>query len=274
MVTQDNEELLIQWNEPPSSSLLRYAIQYDTVPPSSGALFTRNEIQGLSTRIPKQNLVFDRACSVGVRARDERTGFYGSWSYSESCFVNTLTPPEMPMISNNGQTYDYPLYVLQWDPPSDTNGLISEYIVSLRNVTAKEENECNTICNQGTYEYSFMRKPESRIYQEKIEVTDSTCFCAAVEARNGAGSSSPTIHFIFYPVIAPTSSVEKVLPTVGSSRVDQNCNNEEDTPIVAILLGVVLVVVLIVTVILAIVFIKLYTAQMKQGKGSKSSREL
>jgi len=282
MVTQNSEGLQIKWTPPQSTSKLIYTVQYDTVPPSSGALFTTTETQNM-TMITEQNLVFDRACSVRVRAMDNRTRLYGSWSYAD-CFVNATTAPGVPIIGVNGLTYDYPLLVLQWDSPNDTNGFILKYNVGLRNVTAKTKEECNTLCGSGTFEDSFKVECVPHIY-EVIKVTASTCFCAAVKAINGAGSSSAAKRFIFYPVIVPTSSsvvestseTKLVTPTKISDTdrvtATDGCD-DDDIPVVAIILGVVLVIVLIVTLVLAVIFIRLYTAQMKQTKGSESSRNL
>ena len=216
LVTQNREGLIIKWTPPQSTSELIYTVQYDTVPPSNGALFTKTETQNM-TMITEQNLVFDRACSVGVRAMDNRTGLYGSWSYAD-CFVNTTTAPGVPIIGVNGLTYDYPFLVLQWDPPNDTNGFILKYNVSLRNVTAKTEDDCNILCGSGTFEDSFEVECEPYVY-EVIKVTASTCFCAAVKAINGAGSSSAATRVIFYPVIVPTSSsvVESTSETNSSA---------------------------------------------------------
>jgi len=211
MVTQNSEGLQIKWTPPQSKSELIYTVQYDTVPPSSGALFTMIETQNM-TMITEQNLVFDRACSVRVRVMDNRTKLYGSWSYAD-CFINPTTAPGMPMIGVNGLTYDYPLLVLQWDSPNNTNGFILKYNVSLRNVTAKTEEECNILCGSGTFEDSFEVECELRIY-EVIKVTASTCFCAAVKAINGAGSSSAATRVIFYPVIVPTTTS---IPVVSST---------------------------------------------------------
>ena len=261
-------ELVVEWTAPPSSSPLRYTVQYDTVPPSiSGSLFTEDEIELLSLRIPVNRLVFDQACSVRVRARDQRTGFYGAWSYARTCYVNTTAPPDSPSIDTNGLTYVHPLFELKWDPPADSNGFISNYIVELMNVTTEEDSDCN-VCNQDPYENSYQIKPDSTIYREVINVTASTCFCAAVSAINGAGASSRTVVSRFYkyePMIV-------IPPDVGKSTA--NGGDSDAAPIVAIVLGVVLVIVALVTLVLAVVFFKLYNSRMKQARASESSKDL
>ena len=210
---QTDAELVVEWAAPPSSSPLRYTVQYDTVPPSiSGSLFTGDKIELLSLRIPVNRLVFDQACSVRVRARDQRTGFYGAWSYAGTCYVSTTAPPESPSIDTNGLTYVHPLLELKWYPPADSNGFISNYIVELVNVTTEEDSDCDVCNNRDTYEHTYQVKSDSTIYREMINVTASTCFCAAVSAMNGAGASSRTVVSRFYkyePMIVVPPDVER-----------------------------------------------------------------
>ena len=213
---QINRELVVEWTAPPSSSPLGYTVQYDTVPPSSGSLFTRDDIELLSLRILENSLVFDQTCSVRVQARDQRTGFYGAWSYAGTCYVNTTIPPGRPTISENGLTYVHPLFELKWDPPANSNGFISNYIIELMNETT-EDSDCN-LCNQDEYMYSFSVKPDPTVYLEVINVTASTCFCAAVRTMNGAGTSARSaIASKFYKY----ESMIVTLPDVGSSPT--NC---------------------------------------------------
>ena len=269
MATQRGGELVVEWTAPPSSSSLRYTVQYDTVPPSSsGSLSTGEDIELLSFRIPENELVFDRGCSVRVRARDQRTGLYGAWSYAGTCYVNTTVPPGRPSIE---LTYVHPLFELKWETLADPNGFISNYIVEVMNITTEEESDCdiNGLCSQGPYDYSYSRKPDSIIYLEVVNVTASTCFCAAVMARNGAGASSRPVASQFYkyePMIV-------IPPDVGRST-DNNNGSDEAAPIVAIVLGVVLVIVALVTLVLAVVFFKLYNSRMKQARASESSKDL
>ena len=77
MIQSSDEDLVIEWVSPPnhSDSSYTYTIIYDTVPPSSESVTTMSGIQGLSTTIFKESLVFDHTCSVGVHARDVRTTF-------------------------------------------------------------------------------------------------------------------------------------------------------------------------------------------------------
>ena len=266
---QIDRELVVEWTAPPSSSPLRYTVQYDTVPPSSGSLFTRDDIELLSLRIPENSLVFDQACSVRVQARDQRTGFYGAWSYAGTCYVNTTTPPGRPTISENGLTYVHPLFELKWDPPANSNGFISNYIIELMNETTEEDSDCD-LCNQDTYMYSFLVKPDSTVYREVINVTASTCFCAAVRTMNGAGTSArSTIASKFYkyePMIV-------IPPDVGRST-NNGDDGDDAAPIVAIVLGVVLVIIALVTLVLAVVFFKLYNSKMRRAGASESSKEL
>ena len=205
-------------------------MEYDTVPPSmasSGSLFAQENVELSSLRIPVNELVFDRACSVRVRATDQRTGFHGAWSYARTCYVNTTVPPESPSVD---LTYVHPLFKLKWDPPADSNGFILNYVVEVMNTTT-EDSDCDLCNNQNTYDYSYLLKPDSTIYFEVVNVSASTCFCAAVRARNGAGASSRVVAFHFYKyepmttippmiTIPPTITIPPMIiipPDVGKS---------------------------------------------------------
>ena len=125
-VTQQDLDLVVEWIPVASSSNLTYTIVYDTVPPSDGSMLTIPEIRESNYRIRGNDLVLDRACSVGVRARDERTTFYGAWYYAKSCNLNSTIPPGMPVID---LSYNHPLFELKWEPPVNPNGFIQEYII-------------------------------------------------------------------------------------------------------------------------------------------------
>ena len=262
---QNNDgDLVIEWDAPLSGSDLSYTITYDTVPPSNNKSVTMSGIRGLSTRIFRENLVFDRACSVGVRARDERTTFFGAWSFAESCFVNSPYPPGAPIIDN--PSYERPLFILKWAPPTDDNEfLIVQYIVRLRNGT----DNCDDLCVEDIYEHSIPVKSDSTDYMEVFSVNDSTCFCASVTAENRAGSST-SFTSLFYKYESPVITE----PGRGMSTANDGDDDNAAAPIVAIVLGVVLILVAVVTVILAIVFFKLYSARMKQAKASDSNKDL
>ena len=265
-MVQLSEELTVEWTSPISSSSLTYTVQYDTVPPSpDGSLYTRDEIDLLSTTIPVSYLVFDHACSIRIRARDERTGFYGAWSYARTCYARTKTPPESPSINDTGLSYVYPLFKLQWDPPINHIGFISNYIVELLYVPTEKDSICNSdingLCNQGTYNYTFPVKPDSTIYHEVINVTTSTCFCAALTATNGAGNSSRANVSKFYKY--ETMSLKPA--TADKNKADDD-NNSNAAKAASISLGVILAVVaLIAIVLLAILFYFFYNSRMKQG---------
>jgi len=260
---QINEELTVEWTSPPSSSSLTYTVQYDTVPPSpNGSLYTRDEIDLLSTTIPVNYLVFDQTCSIRVRARDERTGFYGAWSYARTFYARTKTPPESPLINDTGLSYVYPLFELKWDPPTDHIGFISNYIIELMYVSTEKDSNCNSdingLCNQGTYNYTFSVKADSTIYNKIINVTTSTCFCAAVTSMNGAGNSSRANVSRFYkydPMIVKAGTTDK-------NKADDNNNAAEAA---SISLGVILAVVALIAVVLvAILFYFFHNSRMKQ----------
>lgn len=268
-MTQDRD-LVVQWIAPPSNSRLTYTVRYDTVPPSDNQSFMMMDIEALSIRIPEDKLLFDRSCSVGVRARDEVTMFSGSWSYAENCFVASVNRPETPKTSI---TFTHPLYELKWDPPTNTNGFISRYAVELKNETRKdlEEGQCVGWCeDQRSYENKITLKSDSTDYREVINVTDNTCFCAVVEAVNAAGSSSMmAVHFYKYQsrniVVGPTGQ------NIGGGG---GSDSDNDPPFVAIVLGAVLVIVAVIALVLAIVFLRLRMAHMKQGGPSESRKEL
>ena len=192
---QQSGNILVEWTRVSSSSELTYTIVYDTVLPSNGFMFTLSGITELSVTIPRESLALDHACSVGVRARDERTTFYGAWSYAENCFVSSTIPPRAPTTE---LIYDHPWFELKW-APANTNGFILDYIIRLRNVTMQNgDGNCSNICNENTYEYSISVEPELTTYLERINVTVDTCFCASVEARNGVGSSQRSYASQFY----------------------------------------------------------------------------
>ena len=212
----NNGDLVIEWDAPLSGSDLSYTITYDTVPPSNNKSVTMSGIRGSPTTILRDNLVIDRTCSVGVRARDERTTFFGAWSYAESCFVNSPYEPGTPIIDN--PSYERPLFILKWAPPTDDNEfLIVQYIVRLRNETA---DNCDDVCNEDTYEHSIPVKSGSTDYMEVFSVNASTCFCASVTAENGAGRST-SFTSLFYKYEPPVS----VVPDTESSR--DNDGNED-----------------------------------------------
>lgn len=273
---QQDGDLVVEWMAPSSSSQLTYTVLYDTIPSSEGSVFTVDEINMLSFRIPRENLVFDQNCSVGVRARDVRTTFFGAWSYAESCTVRSTVQPGTPTVDDNSLTYTHPLFELKWGPPAETNGFILEYIVRLRNGTAEKDDDCNSVCDTGTpYEYSVPIKPDSTTYRAVINVTSSTCFCASVEARNGAGTSSRSYTSKFYKYEPPILSTPGTVatPGTGANRINDD-SGDDSAPIVAISLGVVLIIVAVVTLVLAVVFFKLYHARIKQAQASGSSKNL
>ena len=261
-VRQQDLDLVVEWSPVSSSSELTYTIVYDTVPPSNGLMFTMSRITGSSFTIPREALALDRACSVGVRAKDERITFYGAWSYAENCFVSSMIPPGAPTIE---LIYDHPWFELKWDPSADTNGYILDYIIRLRNATVQDDSgDCRDICNENTYQYSFSVEPEPTMYLERINVTDNTCFCASVEARNGGGTSPRSFASQFYKYVPSIIIIDR-----GSSIANGNGNDDDDSPpIVAIILGIVLLAVLAVTVLLAFVFVNLYSSRNKSKSGS------
>ena len=269
-VTQQDMDLVIEWTPVASSSNLTYTIVYDTVPPSDGSMLTIPEIRESNYRIHGNNLVLDRACSVGVRARDERTTFYGAWSYAESCNLNSMIRPEMPVID---LSYNHPLFELKWEPPVNPNGLIQEYIVRLKNETSSNDmGDCSDICDESTYELHIPIEPGITMYFQVINVTDDTCFCASVEARNGAGSSPRSFASHFYEY--KPSIIYVTVPNTGSGAVTGGDGDDGNgVPLVAIVLAVVLVIILAVTVILAFVLYKLYNSQRKANP-SDSSKNL
>ena len=273
-MVQMDEELTVEWTSPLSSSSLTYTVQYDTVPPSpGGSLYIRDEIDLLSTTIPVNYLVFDQTCSIRVRARDKRTGFYGAWSYARTCYARTKTPPESPLINDTGLTYVYPLFEFKWDPPTNHIGFISNYIIELMYVSTEKDTKCNSdidgLCNQDTYNYTFQVKPDSTIYHKVINVTTSTCFCATVTAMNGAGNSLRANASRFYkyePMIVNPSTADK-------NKADDNNNAAEAA---SISLGVILAVVALIAVVLvAILFYLFHNSRMKQmALPSESSTNL
>ena len=215
--TQQSGDLLVEWTPVSSSSELTYTIVYNTAPPSNGLMYTMSRITGSPFTIPRESLAPDRACSVGVQARDERTTFNGPHSFAENCFVNSTIPPVAPTID---LTYDHPWFELKWKPSADTNGFILDYIIRLRNVTVQDDDgDCGNICNENTYEYSILVEPDLTTYLERINVTVDTCFCASVEARNGGGSSQRSYASQFYkyepePVIIKHPGIDHVIVEV------------------------------------------------------------
>ena len=270
-VTQEDLDLVIEWTPVESSSNLTYTIVYDTVPPSDGSMLTIPEIRESSYRISGNDLVLDRACSVGVRARDKKTKFYGAWSYAESCNLNSMIPPEMPVID---LSYNHPLFELKWEPPVNPNGFIQEYIIRLKNATSSNDmGDCSDTCDdESIYESHIPIEPGITMYFQVINVTDDTCFCASVEARNGAGSSRRSFASHFYEY--KPSIIYVTVPNTGSRTATGSDGDDGDgVPLVAIVLAVVLVAVLVVTVALAIVLYKLYKSQRKANP-SDSSKNL
>ena len=226
--------------------------------------------------------VFDTACVVAVQSTDTITELTSDFSYARNCFINAVMPPNPPVITS--VSYGCNLFELQWSAPSEPIVNIIEYIVVLVNSSSSA---CGNICDGTGHEFTVRREITS--YSQTFEVSEDTCFCAVVYARNTIGRSiqSNQVSFVhqYVPPITttvlavnvPTTITEvttttevitttkiitsavvisiEITPTNTESQA--NSVNNDGVLFVAIILAVVLLVVVIAVIVLGLLCCKM-----------------
>ncbi|XP_065883725.1 uncharacterized protein [Dysidea avara] len=282
-VNQVGDTLMVNWVAPQGGRPLTYTVIYGTLPASNESQMMSG-VNGL-THTFSNFQVFDTPCVVAVQSTDTMTGLTGSFSYSSECFIRAVMRPGPPVVTNI--SYGDKLFELNWTPPSDPNGFILEYIIMLVNNTASSANICADNCDTVVGGYTTIRvgdKPTS--YMQVFEVSESTCFCAAVNASNTVGSAQSDQVVFWYEYVPPPVMTVPISVTVVKTvnvtisipqvtRLPTTVQTDDDAPIVAIILAVVLVAVVIATVVLGLVFCKMYlltreTNGNEKPKGSYS----
>ena len=291
---------MVNWLAPLGNRQLTYTVIYETL--SALDRKTMSDITGLTHNFSNFQ-VFDTPCVVAVQSRDVVTGLFGSFSYlnASDCFINAIAPPSPPVVTN--ASYGCNLFELKWSPPSDIIVNIMEYIV----VVNRSASTCSDdACDRPGHEFTVRREITS--FSQKFPVSENTCFCAAVYASNTFGRSAqsnrvsveyqyvPPVTTIFQPTTVPfpvpttiavpmtvvvtetstvTNSVAnpvtstktiQVIPTTGSV----GNTDDDDVPIVAIILAVVLVAVVIATTVLGLVFCKMYLLSREANENEKT----